>query len=157
MHPSAQKVLHAGESLGLNIKIVEHEQTTRSAQEAAAAIGCGVGQIVKSLCFTVEDTPVIVLMSGTNQLDVRKLADLTAVSQKKIRRTDPETVKAATGFTIGGIPPFGHKGDLPTYFDQDLLNYEIVWAAAGTPFAVFAIEPALLSAATRSLVAELRR
>lgn len=157
MHPSAQKVADAARDLGLHIEIVEHEQTTRTAEEAATAVGCSVGQIVKSLCFLVGDTAVIVLVSGANQLDTRKLAALAGVSNKQIKRPDPETVKAATGFTIGGVPPLGHANLLPVYIDQDLLTYETVWAAAGTPFAVFAIAPDTLAEATGGIVADLRR
>lgn len=157
MHHSALKVAGAARQLGLAITIVEHEQTTRSAAEAAAAIGCAVGQIVKSLCFMVEETAVIVLVSGSNQLDTHRLAALLEVSPKRIKRPDPDTVKAATGFTIGGIPPFGHTSALPTYMDRDLLDYDTVWAAAGTPFAVFAIDPTVLAAASGAQVADLRR
>ena len=157
MHPSAQKVADAARELGLAIEIVEHEQTTRSAEEAATAVGCSVGQIVKSLCFTIGDTAVIVLVSGANQLDTRKLAALAQVSHKQIKRPDPDTVKAATGFTIGGVPPLGHTNPLPIYIDQDLLIYDTVWAAAGTPFAVFAIAPDDLAAVTGGIVADLRR
>jgi Cys-tRNA(Pro) deacylase len=157
MHSSAQKVAEAARELGLAIEIVEHEQTTRTAEEAATAVGCSVGQIVKSLCFLVGDTAVIVLVSGANQLDTRKLAALAQVSHKQVKRPDPDTVKTATGFTIGGVPPFGHANALPIYIDQDLLTYETVWAAAGTPFAVFAIAPATLAAAAGGIVADLRR
>lgn len=156
MHPSAAKVAAAARRLGLAITIVEHEQSTRSAAEAAAAIGCAVGQIVKSLCIMVGETAVIVLVSGSNQLDTRKLAALLEVSPKRIKRPEPHVVKVVTGFTIGGIPPFGHASALPTYMDRELLDFDTVWAAAGTPFAVFAIDPATLAAATKAQVADLR-
>jgi Cys-tRNA(Pro) deacylase len=120
---------------------VEFEQTTRSAQEAAEAIGTTLAQIVKSLCFVVAEQPVIALVSGVNQLDERKLAQLQGVGRKQVKRADAEVVKKATGFSIGGVPPFGHLTKLPIYVDEDLLQFEVVWAAAGTPFAVFAIAP----------------
>lgn len=144
MHPSAQKVADAAQALGLDIEIVEFAQTTRSAQEAADAIGCDVAQIVKSLCFVVNGRATICLVSGANQLDERKLAALEGVGRKQVSRADAETVKAATGFTIGGVPPFGHVTSLPVYIDEDLKRFEVVWAAAGTPFAVFAIRPEAL-------------
>lgn len=144
MHPSAQKVADAAQALGLDIEIVEFAQTTRSAQEAADAIGCDVAQIVKSLCFVVNGRATICLVSGANQLDERKLAALAGVGRKQVSRAEAEMVKAATGFTIGGVPPFGHVTSLPVYIDEDLKRFEVVWAAAGTPFTVFAIRPEAL-------------
>ena len=141
MQPSAQKVADAAHELGLDVKIVEFEQTTRSAQEAADAIGCQVAQIVKSLCFVMNGRALMTLVSGANQLDERKLAALEGVGRKQVKRADADTVKAATGFSIGGVPPFGHASPLPVYVDEDLRQFDVVWAAAGTPFAVFAIAP----------------
>jgi Cys-tRNA(Pro) deacylase len=162
MHPSAQKVADAARQLGLDIQIIEFEQTTRTAQEAADAIGqhpsgigCQVAQIVKSLLFVVDGQPVVALVSGANQLDERKLAALRGVSRKRVQRADAETAKAATGFSIGGVPPFGHICKLPVYVDQDLTHFEVVWAAAGTPFAVFAITPQELVRASGGVVADL--
>jgi Cys-tRNA(Pro) deacylase len=155
MHPSAQKVADAARELGLDVQIVEFEQTTRTAQEAADAIGCQVAQIVKSLLFVVGGQPVIALVSGANQLDERKLAALRGVGRKKVKRADADAAKGATGFTIGGVPPFGHKSHLPVYVDEDLTRFEVVWAAAGTPFAVFAITPAELLRASGGEVVDL--
>ncbi|MBE2201365.1 MAG: YbaK/EbsC family protein [Anaerolinea sp.] len=157
MHPSAQKVAQAAQQLNLHVEIIEFDQTTRSAQEAAAAIGCQVAQIVKSLCFVVAERPIIALVSGANQLDERKLAQLYDVSRKKVKRADAETVKTATGFAIGGVPPFGHSASLPVYVDADLLQFEVVWAAAGTPYAVFAIRPDDLVRASQGMVADLKQ
>ncbi|MCB9430524.1 MAG: YbaK/EbsC family protein [Ardenticatenaceae bacterium] len=142
MHPSAEKVATAARELGLAVDIVEFAQTTRTAQEAADAIGCTVAQIVKSLCFEVAGTATMALVSGVNQLDERKLAGLCGVGRKQVQRASADAVKAATGFTIGGVPPFGHVSPLPIFVDEDLLPFEVVWAAAGTPFAVFAVAPA---------------
>lgn len=139
MHPSTQKVADAAQELGLAIEIKTFEQTTRSAQEAADAIGCKLAQIVKSLCFTVNDEPIMALVSGVNQLDERKLAALCAVGRKKVKRANADAVKMATGFSIGGVPPFGHLTPMTIFVDEDLQQFETVWAAAGTPFAVFAI------------------
>jgi Cys-tRNA(Pro) deacylase len=156
MHPSAQKVADAALRLGLEIEIIEFDQTTRTAEDAAAAIGCQVGQIVKSLCFTVDDQPIMALLSGSNRLDERKLAGVMGVGRKRVRRAEADTVKAATGFTIGGVPPFGHTTALSVVLDEDLNQYDVVWAAAGTPFAVFAISPTDLLQASRGQAADLK-
>ncbi len=155
MHPSAQKVADAAQVLGLDVEIVEFEQTTRSAQDAADTIGCQVAQIVKSLLFVVDGQPVMALVSGINRLDERNLAALRGVGRKKVKRADADTAKAVTGFSIGGVPPFGHKSSLPVYIDEDLTRFEVVWAAAGTPFAVFAITPDELVRASSGTVADL--
>ncbi len=155
MHPSAQKVADAAQGLGLDIDIVEFEQTTRSAQDAADAIGCQPAQIVKSLLFVVDGQPLMALVSGANRLDERRLAALCGVGRKKVKRADADTAKAATGFSIGGVPPFGHKSNLPVYVDQDLTRFDVVWAAAGTPHAVFAITPEDLMRASGGTVADL--
>lgn len=157
MHPSAQKVADAAQELSLTIEIVEFAQTTRTAQEAADAIGCQVAQIVKSLCFAVEGTAVMCLVSGANQLDEKKLAALCGVGRKQVQRADAEFVKAQTGFSIGGVPPFGHSQPLRIFIDDDLLTFDVVWAAAGTPFAVFAISPTTLQTASNGTVADLKK
>lgn len=157
MHSSAQKVANAAQQLGLAIEIVEFAQTTRTAQEAADAIGCTVAQIVKSLCFAVGGEAIICLVSGANQLDEKKLAALCNVGRKQVQRADANFVKEQTGFSIGGVPPFGHSQPLHIFIDEDLLAYPVVWAAAGTPFAVFAISPAALHSASKGTVADLKR
>ena len=133
LHPSAQRVADSAAQRGLNIEIVTFEETTRTAADAAAAIGCDVGQIVKSLVFSVSDQPLIALVSGSNQLDTRKLAGLLGVGRKQVKRADADVVRAATGYAIGGVPPFGHATTLPVYVDRDLTDYDVIWAAAGTP------------------------
>jgi hypothetical protein len=105
MHPSAQKVAHAARALGLSVEIVEFEETTRTAQDAAHTIDCQVAQIVKSLLFIVDGQPVMALVSGVNRLDERKLAALRGVGRKQVERADADIAKAATGFSIGGVPP----------------------------------------------------
>lgn len=141
MHPSTQKVADAAQELGLAIEIKEFAETTRTAQEAADAIGCELAQIVKSLCFTVHEEPIMALVSGVNQLDERKLAALCGAGRKQVQRASADAVKTATGFSIGGVPPFGHLTPMSIFVDEDLLQFETVWAAAGTPFAVFAVGP----------------
>ena len=157
LHPSAQKVADAARRLGLDVQIQEFAQTTRSAQEAADAVGCNVAQIVKSLCFVVAGQPVMALVSGANQLDERKLAELLGVGRKQVGRAEAEMVKAATGFTIGGVPPFGHSTPLPIFIDEELLAFTVIWAAAGTPFAVFAVSPGALVQACNGRVAALKK
>jgi prolyl-tRNA editing enzyme YbaK/EbsC (Cys-tRNA(Pro) deacylase) len=156
MHPSAQRVDDAARALGLYVEIVEFEQTTRTAEEAAAAVGCEVAQIVKSLCFSVNEEPIMALVSGRNRLDERKLAALCGVGRKKVKRAAAEMVKERTGFSIGGVPPFGHLSPLPVFIEEDLTGFEVVWAAAGTPFAVFAVKPAELVRASGGVVADLK-
>ncbi len=157
MHPSAKKVADAARQLNLDLQIIEFPQTTRSAQEAANAIGCSVAQIVKSLCFVVGEQPIMVLVSGANQLDERKLAQLHNIGRKQVRRANADMVKAVTGFSIGGVPPFGHASSLPVFVDEDLLQFDVVWAAAGTPFAVFAIAPDELVKASKGTAIHLKK
>ena len=157
MHPSAQKVAGAARALGLTVEIVEFDETTRTAQEAANAIGCQVAQIVKSLLFVVDGQPVMALVSGANRLDERKLAALRGAGRKKVERADADMARAVTGFSIGGVPPFGHASKMPVYVDEDLTRFDVVWAAAGTPFAVFAITPDELVRASGGAVTDLKR
>jgi Cys-tRNA(Pro) deacylase len=157
MHPTAQKVADAARNIGLDIEIKEFEATTRTAEDAANAIGCTVAQIVKSLLFVVDGQPVLALVSGPNRLDEKKLAGLRGVGQKKVKRANADVVRQATGFAIGGVPPFGHAQPLPTYIDRDFWQYGVIWAAAGTPNAVFAINPAELARVTAGVVADLKK
>jgi prolyl-tRNA editing enzyme YbaK/EbsC (Cys-tRNA(Pro) deacylase) len=108
---------------------------TRTAQDAAAAIGCAVGQIVKSLVFVRGEEPVLVLCSGANTVDAQRLG---------LAKADADSVRRATGFAIGGVPPYGHPAPLETLIDEDLLAYDEIWAAAGTPSSVFSLTPAQL-------------
>jgi Cys-tRNA(Pro) deacylase len=156
MHPSAQKVARAAQALGLSVEIVEFDETTRTAADAANAIGCQVAQIVKSLLFLADEKPIIALVSGANRLDEAKLAALCGTSRKKVKRADADTARAVTGFAIGGVPPFGHISHLSVYVDEDLTRFDVVWAAAGTPFSVFAISPTDLVKATGGAVANLK-
>ncbi len=156
MHRSSERVVNAAEKLGLRVEIVEFDQTTRTAADAASAIGCEVAQIVKSLVFVVAGKPVLALVSGHNRLDTRKLAALFEVSRKKVKSADADLVKSATGFSIGGVPPIGHVTDMPIYMDEDLSQFGVVWAAAGTPNTLFAIEPHALETAARAILADLK-
>ncbi|MCL4303597.1 MAG: YbaK/EbsC family protein [Anaerolineae bacterium] len=156
IHPTAQRVAGAARELGLDITIKEFEETTRTAEDAARAIGCTVAQIVKSLLFVVNGQPVMALVSGPNRLDEGKLAALCGVGKNKVKRADADTVREATGFAIGGVPPFGHVTHLPVYIDQDFWQFEVIWAAAGTPNAVFAVAPNELKRVTGGVAAELK-
>ncbi len=150
--PATARVVAALAQAGLTPEVVVVAETARTAGGAAAAIGTGVGQIVKSLVFMSDDRPVLALVSGANRLDTAKLAALTGGT---IARADAQAVHDATGYAIGGIPPLGHLSPLATFCDRDLLGYETVWAAAGTPDTVFAVRPDALVAATGATVCDL--
>lgn len=154
-HPTALRVQEAGRALGLNITVLEFDASTRTAEDAAAAVGCAAGQIVKSLVFTVAGNPIICLVSGSNRLDERKLAAWAGVGRKQVERADADIARAATGYAIGGVAPFGYPQPLPVLCDEDLLQYDIIWAAAGTPNAVFETTPQDLVAATGAVVVSL--
>jgi prolyl-tRNA editing enzyme YbaK/EbsC (Cys-tRNA(Pro) deacylase) len=148
---SALKVQMAALRAGLPIEVVLHAQSARTAEEAALACGCQLGQIVKSLVFrgAVSGTPMLFLVSGPNRVNERAIARYVG---EKLERPDGAFVREATGFAIGGIPPFGHATPLPTYMDTDLLRFDVVWAAAGTPTAVFSAEPGRLREAANATV-----
>ena len=152
---SARKVQDAAAALGLDIVVREMAEPTRTAQEAASACGVMVGQIVKSLVFSgaASGKPYLLLVSGTNHVNERGVATHLG---EKLKRPDAEAVRALTGYAIGGIPPFGHATPLATYMDRDLLQYDVIWAAAGTPKAVFRTEPAKLRDATQAVVIDVK-
>jgi prolyl-tRNA editing enzyme YbaK/EbsC (Cys-tRNA(Pro) deacylase) len=137
---SAQKVQAALAAKGLHCQVRQMPDTTRTAPEAAAAIGCRVEQIAKSLVFKSLNThrPILIIASGPNRVNEKRLAEVIG---EPIERADPDFVREHTGFAIGGVPPLGHSQSLPTYIDRDLLAFEQIWAAAGTPHAVFALTP----------------
>jgi prolyl-tRNA editing enzyme YbaK/EbsC (Cys-tRNA(Pro) deacylase) len=135
----ADRFAAAAAALGLRPDVHRFPEGTKTAQDAARAIGCDVAQIVKSLVFVAGDRPVLALTSGANRVDTEKLATLAGAATS--RRATPEEVREATGFAIGGTPPFGHPSPLPTFVDRDLLAFDTVWAAAGTPDAVFPLRP----------------
>lgn len=156
MHANAEQIVRAGEQLGLTLDVRTFPDGTRTAADAAAAVGTDIDSIVKSLVFLIEgqaDAPVLALVAGGNRLDEHKLA--AAIGVDAVRRADADTVRAATGYPIGGVPPFGHPRPLPTYVDRDLLAQEAVWAAAGTPRDVFSVDPARLVSAIEAEVTDL--
>jgi Cys-tRNA(Pro) deacylase len=138
---------------GVETTIVEFADSTRTAQDAARAIGTSVAQIVKSLVFVADGRPILVLASGANRVDVTKLARLAGAA--RVEKAAAEATRAATGFSIGGVPPVGHRVPLPVYVDETLMTYEVVYAAAGTPHAVFPIAPATLARITSGAVRDL--
>ena len=154
-HPNVTRVIEAGRALGLEIVTRRFPEGTKTAQDAANAIGVSVGQIVKSLVFAVDGEVVMAYVSGANQLDEKKLA--AAAGGTICSRVDADTVREATGFPIGGVPPFGHKTHLRVFIDPDLLQYHEVWAAAGTWNDVFGIEPDKLVEASGGAVTDLKR
>jgi prolyl-tRNA editing enzyme YbaK/EbsC (Cys-tRNA(Pro) deacylase) len=144
---SALRVLNFAKSLGLTVEIVEMPQSTRTAEEAAQACGCAVGQIVKSLVFRGKSSkrPYLLLVSGANRVDQLGMASTIGEASD---RPDAQFVRDATGYAIGGIPPFGLDTPLKTWIDRDLLTFPHVWAAAGTPNCVMKLDPQALKTAT---------
>lgn len=152
---SAQIVQDALSELGLSLEVLELPDSTRTAVEAAQAVGCQVGQIVKSLIFKAKRTrrPILVIASGANRVDERKIE---AQIGEPLGKADADFVRQQTGFAIGGVPPVGHSHKIDTYIDRDLLSYQEVWAAAGTPRAVFRLAPQDLSKMTGGLVLDIK-
>ena len=152
-HPTApQRVQAALSAAGVAARIEAFPSSTRTAQEAADAVGTSVAQIVKSLVFLAGGAPVLALVSGANRLDPKRLAALTGVA---IGKADADAVRQATGYAIGGVPPTGFPAPIPTFIDRDLLQYDVIWAAAGTPRHVFPIAPEDLVRVTGGRVVEL--
>lgn len=140
LSPTAQKVQDLLLSRGFNCKVIEYQESTRTAQEAAERAGCTLGQIIKSMIFKGQATgkPILVLTSGVNRVNEKLISDYTG---ERIVRADADFVRSETGFAIGGVPPLGHIQQMNTYLDEDLLQYATVWAAAGTPNAIFELSP----------------
>src|SRR5262245_51540940 len=148
---AAKRVVAAARELGLVIEVRTMPASTRTAADAAAAVQSSVGQIVKSLVFrgTATGKAYLILASGTNRVNESSMAEALGES---IARPDADFVRSVTGFSIGGVPPLGHPSPLATYMDEDLLQYDTIWAAAGTPNAVFAVAPTELRAAVGAAV-----
>ncbi|HEU4863230.1 MAG TPA: YbaK/EbsC family protein [Candidatus Limnocylindria bacterium] len=154
MHPNVARVTDAARAAGVDISVERFPEGTRTAADAARAVGCEVGQIVKSLVFMADARPVVALVSGANRVHLGRLA--TAVGATEARRADGDEARAATGFAIGGVPPFGHASHVAVVIDRDLLAFDRVWAAAGLPDAVFAISPDELLQASGGTVADVK-
>jgi Cys-tRNA(Pro) deacylase len=154
-HPNTLRVIAAAREAGLTITTRRFPEGTKTAADAAAAIGVTVGQIVKSLVFGVDNEIVMALVSGSNQLDEKKLA--LAAGGAKCARVDADAVREATGYPIGGVPPFGHSTQLRVFVDPDLLQYDEVWAAAGTWNDNFGASPADIVRVAGGVVTDLKR
>ncbi|HTP01976.1 MAG TPA: YbaK/EbsC family protein [Anaerolineales bacterium] len=152
---TAQKVQDLLAQRGFNCTVIEHAESTRTAQEAADRAGCSLGQITKSLIFRGAHSgkPILVLTSGANRVDEKLISSYAG---EKIGRADADFVRAVTGFAIGGVPPIGHLQPMETYLDEDLLQYPTIWAAAGTPNAIFELRPADLREMTSGSVVRVK-
>lgn len=151
-HPSALRVAAA---LGPSFSVVEFDESTHTAQEAADAIGCQLAQIAKSILFrSASGKPVLVIASGTNRVDEKKIRALLG---EKIERASPEFVKEATGFEVGGVPPLGHASSCVVFLDEELKAYPTLWAAGGTPNAVFEIGFEKLAEMSGATVADVKK
>lgn len=144
MSAASPRFLERAAELGVEVEVAHFPSGTRTADEAAAAVGCDVAQIVKSLVFVAvapdgAEQPILALTSGANRADTDALA--RTVGAAHVRKADAEEARAATGYAIGGTPPFGHATPLEVLMDETLLDHEVVWAAAGTPMTVFPIAP----------------
>lgn len=153
MKPAALRVQAALDALGLGRAVLELAVEARTSQQAADAVGVRVEQIAKSLVFTVNGAPVMVVASGINRVDETKLGRLAG---GKVRRADADTVRRATGYAIGGVPPLGHETALPIWVDEDLLRLDLIYAAAGVPECVFPLTPDELLRATGGRVADVK-
>ena len=148
-----ERVRAALEAAALDCEVLTLPGSTRTAAEAAAAVGCTVGEIAKSLVFRAGERAVVAILSGDHQLDTGKLG---AALGEPVSRADADFVRAATGYAIGGVPPLGHATPVPVFMDDGLFRFERIWAAAGSPFSVFAVEPARLRDASGAVVADLK-
>jgi prolyl-tRNA editing enzyme YbaK/EbsC (Cys-tRNA(Pro) deacylase) len=153
-HRNVTRVVEAGRELGIDVVPRTFPAGTKTAQDAAEAIGCEVGQIVKSLIFAVDGELVLAYVSGVNRLDEGRLAE--AAGGLRCSRVDADVVREATGFPIGGVPPFGHATQLRVFVDPDLLDHDVVWAAAGTWHDVFPLPPRQLVEASGGRVVDLK-
>ena len=152
---ASQRVQDEADKLGLTITVKQLTESTRTAEDAAQACDCAVGQIVKSLVFQGRDSqaPILLLVSGDNRVNEKAA---TAYTGEKLKRPDAHYVRDVTGFAIGGIPPFAHATRLRTYIDKDLLNFDVVWAAAGTSNSVFAVDPGALASAVDAEIVDVK-
>jgi prolyl-tRNA editing enzyme YbaK/EbsC (Cys-tRNA(Pro) deacylase) len=155
LSPSAQRVQNALDACGVELQVIEMPNSTRTSAEAAVAVGCTVGQIAKSLIFRGRESarPLLVIASGSNRVDEKKLA---ALFGEKIEKPDADYVRTRTGFVIGGVPPVGHTERIETLIDEDLLQYPEIWGAAGTPNALFRLTPQQLVEITQGEVVDVR-
>lgn len=152
---TAQRVQDLLLARGYSCQVIEHAESTRTSQEAADRAGCALGQITKSMIFKGKTSlkPILVLTSGANRVNEKRISQYAG---EPIVRADPEFVRAVTNFAIGGVPPIGHAQPMETYLDEDLMQYDTIWAAAGTPNAIFELTPGQLQAMTGGTVAQVK-
>lgn len=152
---TAQRVQDILTARGYSCQVVEYAESTRTSQEAADRAGCSLGQITKSMIFKGKTTqkPILVLTSGANRVDEKRISGYAGES---ITRAEPDFVRSVTGFAIGGVPPIGHIQPMETYLDEDLMQYDTIWAAAGTPNAIFELTPSQLQDMTGGTVAQVK-
>lgn len=155
LHPQAKRIVDFAAASGVTIEVIEYPDGTRTAEDAANAVGCLVDQIVKSMIFDADGEIVLALTSGAHLVDGSALAEVAGVAE--CGRADVDKVRATTGFAIGGVPPFGHVNEVRTWIDPHILAFDQVWAAAGTPRHVFAIPPAELVRLTGATPASFTR
>ncbi len=155
LNPTAQKIQDALRARGFDCTVIEFQESTRTAQEAADRVGCTLGQIVKSLIFKGAESgkAILVLTSGANRADEQRISTYAG---ETIGRADPDFVRTVTGFAIGGVPPLGHTHKIETYLDEDLLQYATIWGAAGTPNAVFEMPASALQKMTGGKVVQVK-
>lgn len=148
---SSEKVQNVLKELEFELDVVELSESTRTAQEAANAIGCTVSQIAKSIIFKgkASQKPILVVASGTNRINEKAIKELIG---EKLEKADADFVLEQTGFVIGGIPPISHKNPITTFIDEDLMQYDEIWAAAGTPNSVFKLTPTILTELTKAQI-----
>lgn len=151
MSTALERFLERARDRGLEPRVRRFPEGTRTADDAARAIACDVAQIVKSLVFMADGVPVLALTSGANRVDTGRLSVLAGAAE--VRRATPEEARTATGFAVGGTPPFGHPTPVRTFVDRDLSEFDVVWAAAGTPDGVFPLSPGDLLRASDGTVA----
>jgi prolyl-tRNA editing enzyme YbaK/EbsC (Cys-tRNA(Pro) deacylase) len=145
------RLAECARDLGIELRPQRLNDSTRTVKDAAAAVGCDESEIAKSIVFVADGDPVVCVASGRHRIDTGKLADLLDVAE--VRQAKADEVRAATGYAIGGVPPFGH--DLPVLFDETLLDHKRVWAAAGDPHSLFEVDPRELAGCIRARVVEL--
>jgi prolyl-tRNA editing enzyme YbaK/EbsC (Cys-tRNA(Pro) deacylase) len=157
MSKAIDRFLVAAAVLNRGVEVRRFPEGTKTAEDAARAIGCDLAQIVKSLVFMADDdgSPVLALTSGANRVDTDRLASIAGA--RSVRRANPEEARVATGFAVGGTPPFGHPDPIRTFLDRDLLAHDEVWAAAGTPDAVFRTDPSELERVTGAEIADFKQ
>ena len=155
LNKPAARVQAVLDEFGYELNVTEFPESTRTAQEAADAIGCTVGQIAKSLIFKgkTSQKPILIITSGANRVNEKKVKEYIG---EKLGKADADFVREHTGFAIGGVPPVGHIKPITTYIDEDLMQYDEIWAAAGTPNSVFKLTPRILADMTKGRIIKVK-